>query len=170
MASPVTALHRVGVRIFRQLPPRFRRQLVRAVTPNYTLGAVVLLRDESERLLLVRQAAGPPGWSLPGGLLDRGETPVKAAYRELVEETGVRLPVGTLTPMEPNAHVYTFAQQVDLVFTGTVDAASTKMAVDQVEVVEAGWYPLDELPLLTVATARLLGKYGIGPGAPTGPR
>ena len=26
------------------------------------------------------------------------------------------------------------------------------------------------LPLLTVATARLLGKYGIGPGAPTGPR
>ncbi|HEV2089312.1 MAG TPA: NUDIX domain-containing protein [Cryptosporangiaceae bacterium] len=162
MASPATVLFRVAFRVFHRLPPALRRRLVQAVTPNYTLGAVVLLRDWTGRLLLVRQ---PPGhcWSLPGGLLDRGETPRAAAARELAEETGVRLAPDALCPTDPNARVDTKARQVDLVFTATVDAATTVLTVDSVEVVDAAWYPVDAFPALTVSTARLLASYRIGP-------
>ncbi len=162
MASPATALSRVGFRLFHRLPPKLRRRLVQAVTPNYTLGAVVLLRDQADRLLLVRQPPGY-GWSLPGGLLDRGETPQAAAARELAEETGVRLPPATLRPTDPNAQVNAVSRQVDMVFTATVDASTTGLAVDSVEIIEAGWYAIDALPALTVSTARLLARYGIGP-------
>jgi 8-oxo-dGTP pyrophosphatase MutT (NUDIX family) len=146
------------VRLFRGLPLHTRRLLVRWRTPNYTLGAVVLLRDERDRLLLVRQ---PPGaaWSLPGGLLDHGETPVAAAIRELAEETGVRVGRRDLTPMSPNALVFTASQQVDLVFTATVPAA-TPLRVDDVEIAEARWFSPDALPATTVATQRLLGAFG----------
>lgn len=52
--------------------------------------AIVLAftQDDDKRLLLVERADGH-GWALPGGMLDPGETPRKAAARELAEETGL---------------------------------------------------------------------------------
>jgi 8-oxo-dGTP diphosphatase len=158
------ALLRRAIGLFRQLPPRVRRQLVRAGTPNYTLGAVVLLRDHDDRLLLVHQPP-QPGWSLPGGLLNRREQPRDGAVRELREEIGVRLAPEALEPLSPNAQVNPWIQQVDLVFTATVDAGATTFTVDQVEIADARWFPVDDLPQLTGPTLRLLGRCGLGPNA-----
>src|SRR5690606_38963013 len=47
--------------------------------------------DEHERVLLVRHSYGPPVWSLPGGGIDRGEHPERAALREIREELGCGL-------------------------------------------------------------------------------
>ena len=57
--------------------------------------AVVLLADEEGRacFLLTRRAAGLRAharqWALPGGRLDAGESPERAALRELSEEVGL---------------------------------------------------------------------------------
>ena len=56
-------------------------------------SAVMLAVDRLKRILLVRQfrlAVGAPLWELPAGRVDEGETPLQAARRELIEETGAR--------------------------------------------------------------------------------
>ncbi|NUS72577.1 MAG: NUDIX domain-containing protein [Corynebacteriales bacterium] len=152
---------RLAYRCYRMMPGKLRTRMVRMFTPNFTVGAVVLLRDESSRLLMVRKP-GERGWSLPGGLLNRHESPAAAARRELFEETGVE--VSEVTSAQPNALLYPRAQQVDMVFTATVDS-SVSLKPDRVEIEQAAWHDMSRLPEVTVATARLLAAFQSGPYA-----
>ncbi|KAB1943072.1 NUDIX domain-containing protein [Micromonospora sp. ALFpr18c] len=150
---------------FYRLPLPVRRRLVKLAVPKYIVGAVTLVRDSEAtgagRLLMLRQPPGK-GWSLPAGLLDRGEAPVAGAARELFEESGIRLPPSRLRPAVPNAIVHAKGW-VDVVFETEVPASDTELVVDGAEVFEAAWHPLDDLPKLTWPTARLLAYYDIGP-------
>jgi ADP-ribose pyrophosphatase YjhB (NUDIX family) len=151
--------------VYYRLPHRLRMWLVRWVAPTFTVGAVVLVRDQhTDRLLLLRQPPGR-GWSLPAGLLARGETPLAGAVRELAEESGIALPPEQLRPAVPNAVVHHRGRWIDLVFETTVPATTTALRVDGAEVLEAAWHDLTSLPALTTPTARLLARYGIGPCA-----
>jgi ADP-ribose pyrophosphatase YjhB (NUDIX family) len=60
------------------------------------VGAVV--HDAAGRLLLVRRANEPGRgqWSLPGGRVEPGESDASAVARELREETGLEVRVGSL--------------------------------------------------------------------------
>ncbi|MCT2278396.1 NUDIX hydrolase [Micromonospora chalcea] len=157
----------IGYQIFYRLPVPLRRRLVRLAVPKYVVGAVTLVKDAEAtgagRILLLRQ---PPGysWTLPAGLLQRGEAPVVGAARELYEESGVRLSPDALRPAVPNAVVHAKGW-VDVVFEAEVPASTTELKVDGAEVFEAAFHPLDDLPRLSRATANLLGFYGIGPRA-----
>src|SRR5258706_3449506 len=103
-------------RTFYRLPSRWRRRIVRTFQPTYTIGAVAIVRDPPlSRILLLRQPPGA-GWSLPAGLMDRGETPVQCAARELAAETRVELPADRLRAAAPNAPVHTPGQRVDMGF------------------------------------------------------
>jgi ADP-ribose pyrophosphatase len=56
-------------------------------------SAVMIAVDDRNRILLVRQFRLPAQqylWEIPAGRLDSGETPLKAAKRELQEETGIK--------------------------------------------------------------------------------
>lgn len=156
-----------GYQTFYRLPGRVRRRLVRLVVPKYLVGAVTIVTDSAAaapgRLLLLRQPPGR-GWGLPAGLLKRHEPPAVGAARELFEESGVRLDAAALVPATPNALVHGQGW-VDMVFRASVPADRTRLEVDGGEVLEARWWPLDELPRLTTATELLLGVYGIGPAA-----
>jgi ADP-ribose pyrophosphatase YjhB (NUDIX family) len=150
---------------FYRLPHGVRRRIVRVFVRKYIVGGVVIVRDAEAagpgRILLLRQ---PPGrvWGLPAGLLQRNEPPIVGAARELAEETGVRLPPRVLRPATPNAIVHA-AGWVDMVFEASVPASTTRLEVDGAEVWEAAWFPLDDLPRLSTATARVLAYYGMGP-------
>jgi ADP-ribose pyrophosphatase YjhB (NUDIX family) len=153
---------------FYGLPLPVRRQLARIISPKYLVGAVTIVRDseaaEPGRILLLRQPPGH-GWGLPAGLLKRRELPAVGAARELFEEAGVRMEPGDLAPGNPNAVIHPNGGVVDTVWFGSVPASRTPVTVDGGEVLEARWFPLDDLPQLTYPTERLLGIYGLGPRA-----
>ncbi|MFI6075441.1 NUDIX hydrolase [Actinoplanes sp. NPDC051343] len=157
----------VAYRTFYRLPGSARRRIVRLIAPRYVVGAVTIVRDSEAsdpgRLLLLRQPAGP-GWGLPAGLLKHRERPAAGAARELFEESGIRLDPEDLSPGVPNAIVHTVGV-VDTIWFAEVPASTTPLKVDGGEVLEAAWFPIDELPRLAYGTAALLGRFGMGPHA-----
>ncbi len=100
---------------FRYLPGPLRRALVRAGTPNYTVGAVCAL--EHDGFVLMLSQPHRRGWSLPGGLLDHGESPAQAVAREVAEETGLRIDPGDQVAVG----VHPKTQSVDVIFRVVLD-------------------------------------------------
>jgi 8-oxo-dGTP diphosphatase len=61
-------------------------------TPAVTVDVVIELHDRPGRpIVLVERRNPPPGWALPGGFVDFGETVESAAVREAREETGLEV-------------------------------------------------------------------------------
>src|SRR5580693_4418721 len=72
--------------------PKTKFEIKRSVI-RHNGSAVMMAVDEKKRILLVRQYRLPADkymWELPAGKVDDGETPLQAAKRELVEETGYK--------------------------------------------------------------------------------
>ena len=118
---------------FRWLPPVARRTLVRVGTPGFTVGAVCAI--DHDGLFLVLRQPHRPGWSLPGGLLNRGESAAQGVVREVLEETGLRVEVGLPLSVQVNGRV----RRVDVVYRIRVDARPDVTAGG--EATEARWLP-----------------------------
>lgn len=132
------------------------RRLVLRVTGWKTRGVKVMVFDAAGRLLLVRNSYGDSeAFLLPGGGIDRNERPSEAARREIMEETG--LEVRDLTQRSVHESRLEGRRDTVFLFTARTDAEPTP---DQTEVVEAGFFALDDLPPTTsAATLRRIAEY-----------
>jgi ADP-ribose pyrophosphatase YjhB (NUDIX family) len=75
----------------RKATPRVSR-----LSPTKEVSVMAWIEDDGGAVLLVRQAAGLKLWTLPGGKVKKGESLVGALKREVREETGLRIEVGSL--------------------------------------------------------------------------
>ena len=75
--------------------PKPRPKIART-RPTKEVLVMAWIEDAEQKVLLVRQAVGLRLWTLPGGKVKRGESLVKALRRELYEETGLRVEIGSL--------------------------------------------------------------------------
>lgn len=68
----------------------------------------VVLVDDNRGLLLVKRSVEPKigHWCLPGGFIEIGESPERAALRELKEETGLTGRIGSLLGVMTSASSY----------------------------------------------------------------
>ena len=118
-------------------------------------GASMVVLNQN-KVLLVRRGRPPFArlWSLPGGRIERGETPGEAARRELKEETGVEADVeGVLdrvTVSAPGDKTYRLT-----VFYGRLVNGALKAGDDALT---AEWVHLDEVEArpMTQGTAELI--------------
>ena len=112
-------------------------------------GAHLLAKDERGAILVVRTTYLGPGWMLPGGRVERGETPHAAAVRETLEETGLRVRADRLVLVD--AH---HARDVTFVFDGRVEGGVMEPQFG--EIAEVGWVDREEIARTSPRLHRLL--------------
>jgi 8-oxo-dGTP diphosphatase len=109
-------------------------------SPSPTVDVVVLL--PGDRVVLVRRKFPPPGWALPGGFVDQGETLEAAATREAREETGLDVRLEDLLYVYSDPRRDPRRHTVSAVFLGR--ASGEPVGADDAE--EARAFAWDALP------------------------
>ncbi len=113
-----------------------------------TVDAVIFYKYDNLQLLLIKRKNEPfkDMWALPGGFLDENEDIEQAAYRELFEETGIK--IDRLEQVaafgkpgrDPRGHM------ISIAFVGIVHAETAAVGAD--DAIEARWFSYKELPPL----------------------
>jgi len=125
-----------------------------ALSRGMTMGVRAACFDEAGRVFLVRHSY-VPGWYLPGGGIERGETALEALAKEMREE-------GNLVLGAPPrlVHVYfnsRISRRDHVLFYRCDGVTQTAPRLKDREIVEAGFFALDALPAdATAATRRRL--------------
>lgn len=112
-------------------------------------GAHVIATDDAGRILVVRTWYLERQWMLPGGRVERGETPHEAAARETQEETGLTVTVERLLLVDAHR-----ARDVSFLFAAHVTGG--EMAPQLGEISEVGWVDRDEIARTSPRLHRLL--------------
>lgn len=114
-----------------------------------TEGAHVYVTDPENRVLVVRTTYMGPGWMLPGGRIESGETPHEGAARETLEETGLAVSVDRLLLVDARR-----ARDTSFVFAGRVVGGTLAAQFGEIE--EAGWIDRDEIATTSPPLRQLL--------------
>ncbi|MGA2004094.1 MAG: NUDIX hydrolase [Terriglobales bacterium] len=120
-------------------------------SPLIGVGAVIV---KDGRALLIKRGQPPllGEWSLPGGVLECGESLREAAIREAREETGLTVEVGEMLGVYERVirsddgrvrYHYVLIDFLCRPVVGELKASS--------DAAEAGWFTRDELPALELA-------------------
>jgi 8-oxo-dGTP diphosphatase len=122
---------------------------------------VAVIIDEQERVLLTKRSIPPfkNMWVMPGGKIDLGEPILTALQREVDEEVGLEVEVGSLidvfehvTPGEENCHY--------IILFYRCRPVHFELVHNQDEVLEALWVPRHALSdyQMPEGTRYILGK------------
>lgn len=139
-----------------------------ASLPKVALSANAVLRDDQGRVAMVRNTYRE-GWSLPGGVVDDNEPPAAACVRELAEELGFAAAgPGRLVAIQwAPRHADSTMQFLSLTFDLGVCADPAALRIQEEEIAQVGFFPLDDLPEDTrpLIARRLRAIGGAAPGS-----
>ncbi|TMV44995.1 NUDIX hydrolase [Paenibacillus mesophilus] len=128
--------------------------------PLILVGAVVVIMDERNRILL-QQRVHPRGkWAFPGGLMELGESAEDTARREVLEETGLEVGELRLIDVFSGPQSFMTAPNGDEFYAVTI-AYSTRevhgdMVIDLSESMDFRYFPLTELPEEIVGSHKMI--------------
>lgn len=142
---------RVFGRLFRAVPAPLREFAVRRTTPSYVMSAMCRLERDDGCVLLVKPSYRSV-WTMPGGVSDRGESPIDCMRRELREETGVECDVvgEPVVLLDPARRIVDFVYRARL--PPGVDPGDARPM--SLEIAEVGWFDPREIPAISGQFAR----------------
>jgi ADP-ribose pyrophosphatase YjhB (NUDIX family) len=103
--------------------------------PTKEVSVMAWIEDPDQNVLLVRQSAGLKFWTLPGGKVKRGEALIKALKREVYEETGLRVQIGSLLGVLDRRD----KDAITLLFAAIATSGSLKVKRKQREIKEVSF-------------------------------
>ncbi|MFC7064431.1 NUDIX domain-containing protein [Brucella rhizosphaerae] len=117
-----------------------------------TLGVRAIVFDEEKNSVFLVKHTYVPGWQLPGGGVDSGETFGQALEKELREEGNIRLTgKPELFALYKNAHA---SPRDHVALYVCRDFEQTEPKKRDREIAEAGFFPLDNLPEGTTSSTK----------------
>ncbi|MGH3766194.1 MAG: NUDIX domain-containing protein [Pseudonocardiaceae bacterium] len=134
-------MSRLIARIWRALRGPVQWWILWVAHAQFIAGITGLVRDDAGRVLLLRHRLWPPKhqWGLPTGYAKRRETFEATIVREVKEETGLDVIVGPLMQL-------TSGYQLRIEVAYAARFVGGELRLDPLEVLEAKWFPLAELP------------------------
>jgi len=126
--------------------------------PAPTVDIVILAAGLG--IVLVERKNPPPGWALPGGFVDYGESCEAAAVREAREETGLDVVLTGLVGVysdparDPRGHTMSVVYSAQALDTGRLKAGD--------DAGKARFYALDDLPPLAFDHGRIVQDFIAG--------
>jgi ADP-ribose pyrophosphatase YjhB (NUDIX family) len=131
-----------------------RAIFLRVLNPSFMVGAMALIQDDQERILILEHTYRREiPWGLPGGWLKQAESPEAGLIREVFEETGLRVRVDRLLAAD-----FWGSSQLDLLYRCIVESG-TYQSSDETGLHR--WVVRDELPQLLPNQIALLRKAGL---------
>jgi ADP-ribose pyrophosphatase YjhB (NUDIX family) len=112
-------------------------------------GANVVVLDAEGRVLVVRTTYSAGTWMLPGGKVERTETPQRAAVRETHEETGISVAIDRLLLVDAR-----HARDTSFVFAAR--AVRGHLDPQLGEIAGVGWLSRGEIAATSPRLAQLL--------------
>ena len=116
--------------------------------PAVTADCIVITREAEPKVLLI-QRGNPPfegGWAFPGGFMNMDETTEQCAFRELEEETGLKIgevhQIGAYSRVDRDPR----GRTITVAYLAVVDAPIAVIGQD--DAAKAQWFPLSALPEL----------------------
>jgi 8-oxo-dGTP pyrophosphatase MutT (NUDIX family) len=114
--------------------------------PTHTLSAAAVVVNDQDEILLVRSPRR--GWEMPGGQVERGETPYEAALREVLEESGIEVTILGFAGVFHNVG----NDRSNFLFLASPTGGQLRTSEESIEV---GWFKLPSaLEMVTFPTFR----------------
>ena len=121
-----------------------------------TADCVVITKEAEAKVLLIERGGEPfkGCWALPGGFMNMDETTEQCAFRELEEETGLKIgevhQIGAYSRVDRDPR----GRTITVAYLAVVDAPIAVIGQD--DAAKAQWFPLSALPELAFDHADIM--------------
>lgn len=122
---------------------RLKDNAIVPTAANHTLGVGVVVIDDKNQLLVIKERISNIGYKIPGGHIDDSEMITNAACREVLEETGVKVQFQTIISL---GHFYPHQfHKSNLYVLCLAKPLSHEINIkDTQEIEDAKWVDVDE--------------------------